>query len=735
MIKTFTRTLSIILAAILVTLSLCAFSNGGKNDSRNIGGSKKGGSGKRTATAGMSMQVDEGTGAIRIERPKIKKPSPMGEKDTWTVFVYLCGSDLESKRFTGGMGTADIEEMCKATASDRVRFVIETGGCKYWHNKSVDKNSLGRFIIEGGKLRPVGKVSQASMGKASTLTDFLSWGLQTYPAEKMGVVFWDHGGGSITGVCFDELEKDDSLSLREIDAAMLSVLESGILTDTFEFIGFDACLMGTVEAANIAANYARYMIGSEESEPGSGWDYTAIGSYLAKNPGASGADLGKVICDSFKKQCEASGDGQIATMSVIDLSGLDSFLKAFNSFARDMYTKSEKKDTLNSMVRGIRNADNFGGNNKAEGYTNMVDLGGLIKACGNFTSTSDAAVSALDKAVVYKTAGSDHTGASGLSVYYPLSIQGSKEIKTFESVCVSPYYLSFVGRQGYGSVNSGDTEDYDDESLFPDGIWSWLNSFLFDDETGDYDYEVDEESDDWSFFDDHEDGAQSGLITFEEEPGIDEDGTFSFTLDDNGFENTSDVCALAYQEMKDGSFIELGEIWDVNLDPDSGYVSDNFDGRWLSLPDGQNLATYIVEVTDDYVVYTSPILLGEEETCLRMRQYFDDSSVEVEGAWDGIDETGASSKNVIKLQKGDVITPTWYSISEEGEDLDEYVGEPFTLTGKKLDVDYDLLYEGDYTYAFCITDIYGDDFITDMASFSVDEAGEVTVSEYTAGTQ
>lgn len=195
------------------------------------------------------------------------------------------------------------------------------------------------------------------------------------------------------------------------------------------------------------------------------------------------------------------------------------------------------------------------------------------------------------------------------------------------------------------------------------------------------------------------------------------------------------MCALAYQEMKDGSFIELGEIWDVNLDPDSGYVSDNFDGRWLSLPDGQNLATYIVEVTDDYIVYTSPVLLGEEETYLRMRQYFDDSSVEVEGAWDGIDETGASSKNVIKLQKGDVITPTWYSISEEGEDLDEYVGEPFTLTGKKLDVDYDLLYEGDYAYAFCITDIYGDDFITDMASFSVDEAGEVTVSEYTTDTQ
>ena len=85
----------------------------------------------------------------------------------------------------------------------------------------------------------------------------------------MGVILWDHGGGSISGVCFDEIS-DDSLSLREIDTGLLSTMKNAGMTDTFEFIGFDACLMSTVETANVLASYSDYMIASEESEPGSG---------------------------------------------------------------------------------------------------------------------------------------------------------------------------------------------------------------------------------------------------------------------------------------------------------------------------------------------------------------------------------------------------------------------------------------------------------------------------------
>ena len=167
----------------------------------------------------------------------------------------------------------------------------------------------------------------------------------------------------------------------------------------------------------------------------------------------------------------------------------------------------------------------------------------------------------------------------------------------------------------------------------------------------------------------------------------------------------------------------------MNIDWDEGYVSDNFDGYWLSLPDGQNLATYVVDVTDNYIIYTSPILLNGEETYLRMRQYLDDSSVVVEGAWDGIDDDGASDKDIIKLEKRDKITPTYYCVDEDGEDEDEYEGDAYTMKSGKLTVDYDYLYDGDYSYAFCITDIFGDDYITDDITFNVSKDGEVSFYE------
>ena len=701
-----------LLIALIITICSCGESDMG-----------------RTA-AGLNIRVDESTGSMSITRPEIRNPAPMGDKDTWTVFVYLCGADLESRiLFGGGMGTDDIKEMCAATASKKVRFVIETGGCARWHDKTISNDVLGRFVVENGSLKAVGEEEQSSMGKSSTLTSFLQWGIENYPADKMGLVFWDHGGGSITGVCFDELEDNDSLSLREIDASLLSVLESGRLTDKFEFIGFDACLMGTVEAANISASYADYMIASQESEPGSGWDYTAIGNYLAKHPEADGKALGKIVCDSFKKQCESSGDGQIATMSVIDLSGMDGLLKDFNSFAQELYSKTEDRDVLASIVRKINAADYFGGNNRAEGYTNMVDLGGIIKACKKWSDKSSDASAALSRTVVYSISGSDHLKASGLSIYYPLQVEGSKELRIFESVCISPYYMSFVGRQGYGSANSGDVEEYDEDELFEGGFWDWLDIFLFDEDTGEYDYEYDydEGSGFWDFLDDYDEDAQSELITFSKEPGINKYGEYCFTLDDKGCSNTSDVLALVYQDMNDGTFIELGETYDVDVDWDTGYVRDSFDGYWLSLPDGQNLATYIVDITDDYVIYTAPILLNGEETYLRIRQYFDDGKVKVEGAWEGIDECGASDRRIIKLQNGDSITPTYFCIDDEGDDLDEYEGEAYTVKSKKgnLRVGYDYLFDGDYSYSFCITDIFGDDFVTDPVTFNLED-GEVS---------
>ena len=192
---------------------------------------------------GSKLNLDS-NGGVSITRLARDNSAPMGDADTWTVFVYMCGSDLESEN---GLAVDDIEEMANAYTGDNVRFVVQTGGSTRWNGYDISADSLQRFEVTGGGVYLVDEVSDADMGQEQTLEDFLRWGVQNYPADKMGVVFWNHGGGSITGVCFDEKNEYDSLSLTDLDKAFTSVFDE--MTDKFEFVGFDACLMATVETA------------------------------------------------------------------------------------------------------------------------------------------------------------------------------------------------------------------------------------------------------------------------------------------------------------------------------------------------------------------------------------------------------------------------------------------------------------------------------------------------------
>ena len=46
------------------------------------------------------MQVDKATGKMLIRRPEQETSATMGEKGSWTIFVYLCCSREEAPPMT-----------------------------------------------------------------------------------------------------------------------------------------------------------------------------------------------------------------------------------------------------------------------------------------------------------------------------------------------------------------------------------------------------------------------------------------------------------------------------------------------------------------------------------------------------------------------------------------------------------------------------------------------------------
>ncbi|MCQ2432843.1 MAG: clostripain-related cysteine peptidase [Clostridia bacterium] len=650
-----------------------------------------------------------GADVLQINRRTREKNAPMGPDGTWTIFVYLCGTDLETDY---QMASFDLDEMLQATNSEQVRFVIQTGGTQSWYY-DIDPDKNMRLLVEDGSLWIVDEQPAADMGSSDTLVDFLRWGIREYPAAKMGLILWNHGSGSIGGVCFDEFT-DNSLSLRDIDAALYSIFDE--MTDQFEFIGFDACLMSTVETAAILATHARYMVASEEIEPGYGWDYTAIGNYLAEKPNADGGQLGKVICDSYYAACEDIGSADSSTIALTDLSRIDTLLKDFHNYAYDLHEKMNDPAALSAITRAIMNADNFGGNNRTEGYTNMVDLSGLIRAGADYSDHADDAVKALNDAVIYVRNGMVHKQAGGLAVYYPLQVQGSKELSIFRDICISTYYLDLVDKIAYGYANGGDLSGYETTDFGVIGDWSDSgytedNGYYFFEDEG-YDY--------WDYVDDAYQTGESSAITFDVEPYLDEDGSYGFVLSEEGLYNTASVQSSVFLISEDGEdIIELGLSSDIYFDWETGICCDNFDGSWFCLPDGQLLAAYLISEEPGYDIFTSPIMLNGEETNLRFLWDYEEGMVEILGVWDGMEESGAAGREITWLLEGDEILPLYYAYAIESDDEYYYYGEEYYFDGDP-EIWFDDLPDGEYLYAFCIDDIFGDYYLTDYVGFTID---------------
>ena len=103
---------------------------------------------------------------------------------TWSIYWYLCGSDLESWY---GCATEDIEEMMAVKLPENVKVIIQTGGALSWEKDNIPEDKIGRFIYDSKGLKKLEEQPQANMGEAQTLEDFLRFCTEKYPADRQMV--------------------------------------------------------------------------------------------------------------------------------------------------------------------------------------------------------------------------------------------------------------------------------------------------------------------------------------------------------------------------------------------------------------------------------------------------------------------------------------------------------------------------------------------------------------------
>lgn len=219
--------------------------------------------------------------------------------------------------------------------------------------------------------------------------------------------------------------------------------------------------------------------------------------------------------------------------------------------------------------------------------------------------------------------------------------------------------------------------------------------------------------------------GQSTVISFQQEPALDENGRYYFVLSEQGLYNTASVEAKVYMLSAEGQdYISLGYTSDVLADWATGVIEDDFDGYWFSLPDGQNLSAFYVDEGDGYDLFTSPVNVNGEDTNLRFAWYFETGEIQLLDLWDGVDDNGIAARPEDSLKPGDRIVPRFDAFNQETFEEGEYSGWEYTWKAGD-DLVFGLLPDGDYLYSFVIDDIFGGSYVTDFTGFVI-EQGYIT---------
>ena len=595
------------------------------------------------------VSVDE-NGVLNITRTTKQEEKIMGKEDTWTLFVYMTGSNLESEY---ECASNDIQEMLKANFTeeniDKVNVIIQTGGSKDWHSNRICDDMIERHKVDTNsiQLTNLSRSKNASMGDPNTLYDFLDWGITNYPAEHMGIVFWNHGSGVERGLCFDENYDDDSLSVHELEYVFAKLNKK--MTSKFELVGFDTCLTGSLEYANLLAPYAKYMVGSADVAIAKGWYYTTIINYLLENPDATGAEVGPVICDDTTKFLEDfyTKNPVNYSMALYDLSKVDNVCIETNYLAKFLY------DTLINDPDGYKNLASFR-NSRLTFEHECIDIGSILyyfenESPYNYDTTHFR--NALNELILhcnFRNKFDNQKSAIGITLFIPNDAFTIQTLNTYRNVCFSPYLLKYLDYMNTRYINK-------DISKFMPIEWD-KSPYFFEENFDFLNYDTD----------------------YSKDKNINEQTVEKLLQNpdyaDDGFPNSwyNNVTYNKDSAKRVNSMLNKRNF-------------KTYDSEY-TLADGQKLTAYTLAQNETTTLLSFPVLINEKECSIRVEKTTTENgqiTYTTLGLWDTNDSpynTDKIARGYLPLNPGTVIKPIYDNYNATTDEYYTTYGEAFTIT-------------------------------------------------------
>ncbi len=232
--------------------------------------------------------------------------------DEWTVALYIAADnnlEIAWDHYTlrGLLGIPDSDDVNIVAMVDR----LSTNGTEF-------------LEFSGDTYEVVATYPEMDTGQGENFSFFLSEVSTLYPADKLCVIAWDHGG-SWLGFCTD----DSQGGLIGMDDFSSAVNDAGVYIDVF---ALDACIMSTTEVIYEAytTGLIGYFISSEMYVPFDGFPYDDMFTPLTEDPTATPEELCSIMLDGWDAYYHR---GRSVNLVVVDVDAFGEALSVFQAWS------------------------------------------------------------------------------------------------------------------------------------------------------------------------------------------------------------------------------------------------------------------------------------------------------------------------------------------------------------------------------------------------------------------
>lgn len=264
-------------------------------------------------------------------------------------------------------------------------------------------------------------------GSYTNLEAWLETIFNQFDADHYALVIWDHGSAwigdsyyiSTKAVGFDET-RGTAIAVADLRKALENVLSG----DKLDILGFDACLMGSLEVVYELRNTADYIVASSFNEPAEGWDYSFLGEIA---PDSTPLDVARMIVDSYREYYSSDTYQNELSLAVYDTSQVEEFVSALNLFTEDLKADLNKVNQIyGEVVKSY--VDDYN-------QTVLVDLGDFID---KWVSSRITAAPDPRSVVVYS-----YGEIAGKTLSFPISIFMPESMSCYQDYQTDYQTLSF----------------------------------------------------------------------------------------------------------------------------------------------------------------------------------------------------------------------------------------------------------------------------------------------------